>query len=179
MKKSLILLLVCAMAFGSMACGKKETTKEKKSKSDKKAEDVEDEDEDDEKDKDSDKDAEEEDAGFEFKESGETIVFTVTADFTLEQDSWMGIVPAGKDYKKEVDADEVDIYYVYVYNFEKKASENYKFEFVVEDLKGLEDGSYSIVLCDTDADTGKVLAQFPVELKGGKLTPDFSKTKVN
>lgn len=107
------------------------------------------------------------------------LIFYVSGDFDLKQDSWLGVVPAGKDYKKEVDADEVDIYYVYVANFEKKASERYYFEYILEDIAGLEAGSYSIVLCDTDDDSGKVLLQFPVEIKGKELTPDFSKLKVN
>ena len=107
------------------------------------------------------------------------LIFYVSGDFDLKQDSWLGVVPAGKDYKKEVDADEVDIYYVYVANFEKKASERYYFEYILEDITGLEAGSYSIVLCDTDEDSGKVLLQFPVEIKGKELTPDFSKLKVN
>lgn len=107
------------------------------------------------------------------------LIFYVSPEFELKQDAWLGVVPAGKDYKKEVDADEVDIYYVYVANSEKKASDKYCFEYLLEDIAGLDDGNYSIVLCDTDDDTGKVLLQFPVEIKGKDLKPDFSKIKVN
>ena len=64
-------------------------------------------------------------------------------------------------------------------NAEKIASETYIFEFVKEDVKGLDDGKYSMVLCDTDEDTGKVLLQFPIEKKGTEIIPDFSSLKFN
>ena len=171
-------IVAMACIFAVPGCSKKDEETKKSKDKDKKSEDV---------DKDEDKaDKTEDDGGAaaqdetypDFEVNDEMIVFSVVPDFELAQDAWMGIVPAGKEYKKEVDADEVDIYYCYVANFEKKASEKYKFEFSVSDIEGLDDGKYSIVLCNTDEDTGKVLLQFPAEIKGKEIIPDFSQIKV-
>ncbi|MBO4927450.1 MAG: hypothetical protein J5379_04280 [Clostridiales bacterium] len=175
-----IVAMACILAVGG--CSKKsEDTKKSKDK-DKKEDVSKDKDKDEEKaDKTEDEgggDAQEETYA-EFGVSGEYIVFSVIPDFELQQDAWMGIVPAGKDYKKEVDADEVDVLYVYPSNMDKKASEKYRFEFYDEDVEGLDDGKYSMVLCNTDEDSGKVLLQFPIEIKGKEIIPDFSKITVN
>ena len=175
-------VLVAAMCLMSMAgCSKKkEETKKNKDKSEQKKESVTEKASEVVDDVKTSTDESSQDNTFvELADTNEKIVFSVVPDYDLKQDSWMGIVPAGKDYKKEVDADEVDILYYYVLNAEKKASETYIFEFMKEDVKGLDDGKYSMVLCDTDEDTGKVLLQFPIEKKGTEIIPDFSSLKFN
>jgi len=177
MKKIMAVILIGAMSLSMMACSKKtdETTKATtKAQEQTTAKATE---------KETEKEAEGNDVKpedlFDSETEGDKIVFRVDPGFVIKQDSWMGVVPAGKEYTKEVDADEVDIYYVYVANFEKKASEKYIYEMLIEDIKGLENGKYTMVLSDTDEDTGKVLLYFPIEIKDGKVTSDLSNVTVN
>ena len=110
---------------------------------------------------------------------GEFLVFKVSPTIKLDENSWLGIVPAGKEYRNEADADEVDIYWTYPENFnDRKADEAYIFRIDAADVEGIEDGSYSMVLCDND-DEGLVILQFPIVIKGANLTADLSKLKVN
>ena len=110
---------------------------------------------------------------------GEFLVFKVSPTIKLDENSWLGIVPAGKEYRNEADADEVDIYWTYPENFnDRKADEAYIFRIDTANVEGIEDGSYSMVLCDND-DEGLVILQFPIVIKGANLTADLSKLKVN
>ncbi len=112
------------------------------------------------------------------REDGET-VFRVSPEFRLEADSWMGVVPAGKVYATEPEADEDDITYVYPGNYwDKPAGEPYEFRFSDVDIEWIEDGEYAMVLCDGDEE-GAVILQFPITIKGAAITPDFSKLRVN
>ena len=104
--------------------------------------------------------------------------FKVTPELELRENSWLGIVPAGTEYRNEVDADEVDVFWAYPENCDKKAEEDYIFKIDTADIEAIEDGSYSMVLCDND-DEGVVILQFPIVIKGTGLTPDFSKLKRN
>ena len=108
---------------------------------------------------------------------GEYIVFTVDPSITLVENSWLGIVPAGVEYRNEVDADEVDILWLYPDNMDKKPTDKYLFRLYSEDIAGIEDGNYSMVLCDND-DEGKVILQFPITIGGSDITADLSKLKV-
>lgn len=108
----------------------------------------------------------------------EYYVFKVSPTIRLDENSWLGVVPAGKEYRDEVDADEVDVYWTNPENFRKEADEPYVFRVYFTDIEGIEDGSYSMVLCDND-DEGVVILQFPIVIKGADLTADLSKLKVN
>ncbi|MBR6110227.1 MAG: hypothetical protein IKQ36_10895 [Clostridia bacterium] len=112
-----------------------------------------------------------------FTKDGESIIFTVDPSIKLVENSWLGIVPAGVEYRNEADADEADIFWAYPENMDKKPGDKYIFRVGTEDVAGIEDGNYSMVLCDND-DEGKVILQFPITIKGSELTADFSKIKI-
>lgn len=119
------------------------------------------------------------DAGFKLGDNGDMYVFNISSKYVLRQDAWLGVVPSG-EYTKEVDADEVDIYYVYPVNYEEGSKNDNVFEYPKEDVKNLiEDGNYTMVLCDTDEDTGKVVLYFPITVKGDSLKADLDKITVN
>ena len=108
----------------------------------------------------------------------EFLVFKVSPTIKLNENGWLGIVPAGKEYRKEPDADEVDIFWTYPENYhDKKTDEAYIYRINTADIEGIEDGSYSMVLCDND-DEGLVILQFPIEIKGADLSADLSKLKL-
>ena len=111
------------------------------------------------------------------REDGAT-VFKVSAEIKLMENSWMGIVPAGKTYATEAEADEDDILWVYPDYGDRSAGDPYRFLFYDSDIEPIEDGDYAMVLCDTD-DEGALLLQFPVTIKGSTITPDFTKLRVN
>ena len=113
-----------------------------------------------------------------FSKDGESVVFKVSSKIKLNENSWLGIVPAGTEYKNEVDADEVDVFWAYPENFNKKADEDYIFRVDAVSIENIEDGNYSMVLCDND-DEGVVILQFPIVIKGANITADFSKLKFN
>ena len=108
---------------------------------------------------------------------GEFIVFKVSPKIQLNENSWLGIVPSGTEYRNEVDADEVDIFWTYPDNYNKKADEDYIFRIYAADIESIEDGNYSMVLCDND-DEGVVILQFPIVIKGANITADFSELKL-
>ena len=114
-----------------------------------------------------------------FTKDGEYVVFKVNGQFELTDSAWMGIVPAGFDYKTEVEADEVDILYEYPWEFESmKAGDDYLFKFDTYSIENIEDGNYIMVLSDND-DEGALVLQFPIVIKGAEITADFSKLKIN
>ena len=108
-----------------------------------------------------------------------TYIFEFVPGTPITENAWLGLVPAGKEYVTEEEADEVDIFWVGPDNYSgKSADENYKFSFYGEDIASIEDADYIMVLCDND-DGGKVILQFPLTKSGVELIPDFSKLKVN
>ena len=112
-------------------------------------------------------------------EGGKTI-FTVDPSFSLHPNSWMGIVPAGKAYKTEGEADEVDLLWVNPYEFEEISSSPAKFVFDSADFAGVGEGNYIMVLCENDDDeSSKVFFYFPITIKDGTITADLSKLVVN
>jgi len=118
------------------------------------------------------------DAGLEYETEGEYIVFSVSTDYELESDAWLGVVPTGKIFTKEVDADEVDIVYTYCENWDFDGIKSYRFPFDKDYFESIEDGIYDMVLCSSDSEeTGKVLIQFGIEKKGSKITLDFENKK--
>ena len=118
------------------------------------------------------------DAGVGFKQTGGKVVFTVDKDIELTQNAWLGFLPGTKGYKNEEDADEYDVLYAYIENPEKKASEDFLFQFDNESVDALDDGDYIIVLCDDD-DGGKVMLYFPAVLNGSNVKCDFDKIVIN
>ena len=169
MKKVIALIIVCAMSLALFGCGKKE---EKKGGGDSTKATT----------QAADKGGDEEsgDDSVQFSQKGGQTVFTVDAGLDLKQDAWLGFCPGTKGFVKEADADEVDVLYAYTANGDKKSSEDYLFEFGDDQIDGLEDGDYILVLCDSDDEAvGKVLLYIPCKLSGSKVTLDYDKIVIN
>lgn len=168
MKRLIAMVVVCALSVALFGCGKKDSG----------SAEVRDDNSD--KPKATAAEAEEasDDTGIEFKQSGGKIVFKVDPDVELTQNAWLGFCPGTKGYVKEIDADEVDVVYAYIENDERKASDDYEFKFENELIEGLEDGDYTVVLCDDD-DEGKVVLYFPAVVSGSKVSCDFNKIVIN
>ena len=169
MKKVIALIVVCAMSFALFGCGKKDdkkgggdSTKATTQAADKGSDDA---------------------SGsndVQFSQKGGQTVFTVDAGLDLKQDAWLGFCPGTKGFVKEADADEVDVLYAYIENGDKKSSDDYLFEFGDDQIDGLEDGDYILVLCDSDDEAvGKVLLYIPCKLSGSKVTLDYDKIVIN
>lgn len=94
---------------------------------------------------------------------GGAVLFMLNTTADMKENAWLGICPKG-DYKTEVEADDVDIYYAYPSNYwdengERDANNTY-YEFEYQrDGWGVENGEYTLVLCDRD-DEGEVVAQW-------------------
>ena len=104
---------------------------------------------------------------------GKYIIFKVSKKISLETDAWIGICLKG-DYVYEEDAD--DNQYTYAF-FDEGSSDasDYCFKVSAEDI---EDGEYSMVLCNTD-NTGYVVASWGLTIKNGKPEVDYSIFKIN
>ena len=112
-------------------------------------------------------------------ENGKTI-FTIDPSFQLRPNSWLGVVPAGKDYKNEGEADEVDLIWIYPDTYEDGQTTPYKFTYDNEDLASIGNGEYIMVLCENDDDPdSKVFLYFPVKITGIIITADLSKLVIN
>lgn len=110
---------------------------------------------------------------------GESVIFEVSLDFTLEDSTaWLGIIPSGKKYEKESDADDVDMIYCYAVNYDEENKKSYRFEFEKEYFFSVGDGTYDMVLTSSDdGEVGKVLLQIGIEIKGNEITLDFENRK--
>ena len=169
MKKILIAILVLVMAFALIGCGKKPVNEAEPTTAPAPGSDA------------GSENTENGEASDEvgFAKDGEYIVFKVSDRFKLTETAWMGIVPAGVEYKTEEEADEVDILYEYPWEFENmKAGDDWLFKFSTYRIESIEDGNYIMVLCDND-DEGALVLQFPIVVKDMEITPDFSKLKIN
>ena len=113
-----------------------------------------------------------------FQKKDGKYIFTVNKEVLLTQDAWLGFCPGTKGYVNEVDADEVDVLYSYIANGDRQDSDDYLFEFDENQIGGLEDGDYVMVLCDND-DEGKVILYIPAVIKGNTVTLAFDKVVVN
>ena len=100
------------------------------------------------------------------------IIFTLS-NITLDVDAWIGICPKGS-YIYEDDADEANLTYDF---YEERDSENDPYIFKVT-YEGLEDGEYTMVLCDSD-NSGYVMASWPLTIKDGKPAVDLSNFSIN
>lgn len=120
------------------------------------------------------------DSGVKISNSGGYYIFTVDPSFKITSNSWMGICPAGKSYKTEGEADEDDIIWMNPQPFEEGKAVPFEFHFNEEDIKGIEDGDYTMALCeDDDVESSKCFLYFPVTIKGSTITADFSKIVIN
>ena len=120
------------------------------------------------------------DVGVEVSSSDGYIIFKVDPSFRVKDVSWMGICPAGKSYKTEGEADEDDIMWMNPEYIEEGKNDPFEFRFYEEDIKSIEDGEYTMVLCEDDGDeSSKCFFYFPITIKGSKITPDFSKIVIN
>ena len=113
-----------------------------------------------------------------FEKKDGKYIFTVNKEVRLTQGAWLGLCPGTKGYVNEVDADEVDVLYSYICNGDRQDSDDFIFEFGEDQIGGLEDGDYVLVLCDND-DEGKVILYIPAVIKGNTLTVAFDKVTVN
>ena len=110
---------------------------------------------------------------------GGSYSFMFSSELKLYENAWLGLCPAGKSYKTELEADEDDTFWVNPDNFYgKAANEDYVFKISSEDIAMFEDGEYTMVLCDND-DEGKVILYFPLVKNGAELIPDLEKITVN
>lgn len=107
------------------------------------------------------------------KEENDYLVFTVSKSLPLTEDSWLGICEKG-DYVLEDDADDAGVTYTYS---EERETENEDYVFKLT-YSGLEDGEYTMVLCDTD-NNGYVMASWRLTLKDEKPAVDLSGFKIN
>jgi ABC-type Fe3+-hydroxamate transport system substrate-binding protein len=111
---------------------------------------------------------------------GNKIVFTIDSSFKLKPNSWLGIVPAGRDYKTEGEADEVDLIWINPDTYEEGQTTPFKFTYDNEDLARIGNGEYIMVLCENDDDPdSKVFLYFPVKITGIIITADLSKLVIN
>ena len=169
MKKLVALFIVCAMSLALFGCGKKDNGSGKVRDEDDKPKATTEKVEDDEYG---------DDSGIGFSQKGGKTAFSVSSDIELTQAAWLGFIPGTKGYKDEEEADEYDVLYAYIENPEKKASEDYVFQFDNESIDALDDGDYIIVLCDDD-DLGNVVLYFPAVLEGSKVTCNLDKIVIN
>lgn len=173
MKKLCALVLTAAMLLSFAACAKKDTSKDTKATEAEQSQAAAD-------DKDNGDAGKAADAGVEFAQKGGKIVFTVDSKLALLQDAWLGFCPGTKGFTKEGDADEVDVLYAYIANGDKADGDNYLFEFENDQIDGLDDGDYVMVLCDSDDESvGKVLLYIPAKISGSNVTLDYDKIVVN
>ena len=113
-----------------------------------------------------------------FETEEERILFSVSTDFEIESDAWLGVIPTGNIYENEVDADEVDILYTYCENLDDENAAKHIFAFEKSYLFGIDDGIYDLVLCSSDnAETGKVLIQIGLEKNGENIVLDYENNK--
>ena len=101
------------------------------------------------------------------------IIFTVSGTLGLADDSWIGICAKGS-YVYEDDADDASVTYSF---FEERESENDDFVFKIM-YEGVEDGDYTMVLCDTDNE-GYVMASWPLSIRNGTPAVDLSGSSLN
>lgn len=108
-----------------------------------------------------------------FKDEDGNLVFTLSSSIPLAVDSWIGICEKGS-YVYEDDADEGGIAFTF---FEERESDSEPYVFKLA-YDGLDDGEYTMVLCDTD-NAGYVMASWAITLNGGKPSVDLSGFKLN
>lgn len=108
-----------------------------------------------------------------FAVDGKNIIFRVSKKIDLETDAWIGICLKG-DYVYEEDADDNQFTYSF-FDEGQSDSSDYYFKVSVEDI---EDGEYSMVLCNTD-NVGYVVASWGLTIRSGKPEVDYSIFKIN
>lgn len=111
---------------------------------------------------------------FQVKTNSDGVEFKVNHMFVLKENAWMGLVPRGAQYASAAEADENDVYYSHYSNDQRGEKDDYRFYF---DPNCIGDGEYSMVLCSSEDEDGKVLVQFDVTKSGGDITPEFSTAK--
>lgn len=120
----------------------------------------------------------EEDASVGMEKVNSQVIFTVSRDLEIEEDAWLGVVPTGKVYKTELEADDEDIVYTYAENYLDETNADYRFVFDEEYFFSFEDGTYDMVLCSSDnGDIGKVLIQVGIEKTGNNVVIDYANEK--
>lgn len=169
MKRLIALVLVGAMSLALFGCGKKDTGRNKDRDEDDSpkatAEDV--------------VEDNNEDAGVKVSKKNGEIVFAVDPGFALTEYAWLGFCPGTKGYTNEADADAAQALYSYIVNDGgHQDGDEYIFSVSEDQIGGLDDGKYVIVLCDDDND-GKVILYIPAEIEGTKLTCDFDNIVIN
>lgn len=99
---------------------------------------------------------------------------TVKVDSSIKMDdesAWLGLVPQGKDYRTELEADDVDIIW---WGLEARESENDPYVWAC-DFESVEDGKYDVVIATSDDENvGYVVIQLSMEKKGDKISFDYA-----
>ena len=109
----------------------------------------------------------------EYTIQGQIITFKVNRSLPLETDSWIGFCSKGS-YIYEDNADDACIVYAY---YEELENETDDYTFLLSS-EGIEDGEYTMVLCNTD-NSGYVIGSWSITIKEGLPTVDLSGFKVN
>lgn len=103
---------------------------------------------------------------------------TVKVDSKIKMDdtsAWLGLVPQGKDYITELEADEVDIIW---WGLEPRENDDDPYVWAC-DFETVDDGKYDVVIATSDDENvGYVVIQLSMEKKGDKITFDYENAKI-
>lgn len=103
---------------------------------------------------------------------------TIKVDSKIKMDdtsAWLGLVPSGKDYITELEADEVDIIW---WGLEPRESDSDPYVWAC-DFESVEDGKYDVVVATSDDENvGYIAIQLSMEKKGDKITFDYTNAKI-
>lgn len=103
---------------------------------------------------------------------------TIKVDSKIKMDdtsAWLGLVPSGKDYITELEADEVDIIW---WSLEPRESDSDPYVWAC-DFESVEDGKYDVVVATSDDENvGYIAIQLSMEKKGDKITFDYTNAKI-
>lgn len=166
MKKKFVLLMTVAVVASLTGCGL--TLRDNNSNVR----------EEDSEDKDSDDDDENEDIPLTVTSEDGEATFIVDVDERLASDAWLGICEEG-EYVYEADADDYDMVYAYPENYyDEDGNINYGPYTYSFDYSGLDDGDYTLVLANTDAE-GYIVFYAPCTIKNDKLKVKTDKIVYN
>lgn len=109
-------------------------------------------------------------------DAGAYATVKIAPEIKLEDDAWLGLCPAGKDYVTELEADEADV--VWFYRDGRESDEDPSV--FACDFSDIEDGTYALVVANSDnAEVGYVVIQLAMTKADNKITFDYSDAKIN
>lgn len=105
-----------------------------------------------------------------------TIKIDATKVTMDDESAWLGLVPAGKDYVTELEADEVDVIWFSLEGGREDDSDPYVFAC---DFESVEDGRYALVVATSDDENvGYIAIQLEMVKDGDSLTFDYSNAQI-